>query len=173
MKKPKLSSSYFVKKTSTLSKIPCSCTRKKKPNSVENTLVLCQFFLIFQIIAALMPIFYQRNVQSQKYKAPILLFSAFSWKNHFSYAYILSKKRPAAKNNLLLSYAFFFLIFTTKLLLSCPYPVKKRTFSKKQTAHMPIFCQKNVYCVKNTVLISFFFQIFHEKPLLSCPHLVK
>ena len=77
------------------------------------------------------------------------------------------QKQPA------LILCLFFLIFTTKLLLSCPYPVKKRTFSKKQTAHMPIFCQKNVYCVKNTVLISFFFQIFHEKPLLSCPHLVK
>ena len=34
---------------------------------------------------------------------------------------------------------------------------------------MPIFCQKNVHFLKNTVLLCRFFQIFHEKPATAMP----
>ena len=57
----------------------------------------------------------------------------------------------------------FFRFFTKKLLLSCPYYVNKRPFSKKHTALLAIFCQKNFHALTNTVLSCHFFQIFHEK----------
>ena len=51
---------------------------------------------------------------------------------------------------------------------------QKRPFPKKQTALMPIFCPKNVYSLKNTVLTcNFFFKFVMKNPLLSCPYLVK
>ena len=59
--------------------------------------------------------------------------------------------------------ALFFRFFTKKLLLSCPYYVNKRPFSKKHTALLAIFCQKNFHSLTNTVLSCHFFQIFHEK----------
>ena len=68
---------------------------------------------------------------------------------------------------------FFFKFLTKKSLLSCLYFVKKRQFSRKLTALMPIFCQKNVHSLKNTVLPCHFFQIFMKNPFLSCPFLVK
>ena len=59
--------------------------------------------------------------------------------------------------------ALFFRFFTKKLLLSCPYYVNKRQFSKKHTALLAIFCQKNFHALTNTVLSCHFFQIFHEE----------
>ena len=38
---------------------------------------------------------------------------------------------------------------------------------------MRIFCKKNVYSLKNTVLSCNLFQFFIKNPLLSCPNLVK
>ena len=131
---------------------------KKNPNSVKNTLVSCHFFPLFQIITALMPIFYKRNVPSKKYR---VLFLYFSRKNHFSYAHILLEKRPPAKNKLLL--CPFFPKFNEKLLLSCPYSVKRRSFSKKHAALMPIFCQKNVHSLKKRYSRLIFFSFFFMK----------
>ena len=34
---------------------------------------------------------------------------------------------------------------------------------------MPIFCQKNMHSLKNTMLLSRFFSIFHEKPPGAMP----
>ena len=65
----------------------------------------------------------------------------------------------------------FFRFLTKKLLLSCPYFVKKRPFSQKHTALMPIFCQTNVHSLKNTVLSSHFFSFFIKNPLFPCPYL--
>ena len=59
--------------------------------------------------------------------------------------------------------SLFFRFFTKKLLLSCPYYVNKRPFSKKHTALLAIFCQKNFHALTNTVLSCHFFQIFHEE----------
>ena len=50
---------------------------------------------------------------------------------------------------------------------------KKRPFQKNHASLMPIFCQKNVHYLKNTMLSCHLFQFFHEKPLLSYPYLVK
>ena len=103
----------------------------------------------------------------------------------------------------------FFNFFMKNHLLSCPYSVKKHQFCQnyiigwakkvnrmpiffpisheKITALMPIFCQKNVHSLKNTILpcpyfvkkrpfsqnhcalMSLFFQIFHEKPPALMP----
>jgi len=51
----------------------------------------------------------------------------------------------------------FFLFFTEKSLLSCPWFVKKRPFSKKHVALMPLFFQKNVNSLKNILLSYHFF----------------
>ena len=58
----------------------------------------------------------------------------------------------------------FFPAFHEKSLLSCPYFVKKRQFSKKHSL-MPIFCQKNIHSQIFCALISFF-RIFMKRPLL-------
>ena len=47
---------------------------------------------------------------------------------------------------------FFSLFFTKKSMLSCPYFVKTRPFSKKHTTFVSIFCRKNVHTLTNTVL---------------------
>ena len=59
-----------------------------------------------------------------------------------------------------------FLRFYTKKLLSCAFLSKKHTFSKENSVLMPIFCQKNVHSLKNTVLSC---QIFHEIPPAAMP----
>ena len=51
----------------------------------------------------------------------------------------------------------FFLFFTEKSLLSCPWFVKKRPFSKKHVALMPLFFQNNVHSLKNILLSYHFF----------------
>ena len=64
----------------------------------------------------------------------------------------------------------FFLFFTEKSLLSCPWFVKKRPFSKKHVALMPLFFQKNVNSLKNILLsYHFFSQIFYEKSPSAVP----
>ena len=58
----------------------------------------------------------------------------------------------------------FLPIFTEKSLLSCPWFVKKRPFSKKHVALMPLFFQKNVHSLKNILLsYHFFFSNFLRK----------
>ena len=52
-----------------------------------------------------------------------------------------------------------------------PILSKKRPFSKKHPALMPIFCQKNVHPHKNTVLSCHFFLIFYVKPPCSHTHI--
>ena len=42
-------------------------------------------------------------------------------------------------------------------MLSCLYFIQNRLFSKKQTVLTPIFCQKNVHSLKNTVFSPHFF----------------
>ena len=53
--------------------------------------------------------------------------------------------------------------FMKKLLLWCPYIVKKNADLNKKTALMPIFCQNNFYSLKNTVLSCHFFSAFSYK----------
>ena len=59
--------------------------------------------------------------------------------------------------------------FTKKLLLSCAFLSKKRTFSKEHTLLTTIFCQKTVHFLKNTMLSCQVFQNFHEKPPAAMP----
>ena len=65
--------------------------------------------------------------------------------------------------------ALYLRFFTKKLLLSCAFLSKKRTFSKEHSLLTPIFGQKNVNFFKNTVLSCQFFQNFHEKPPAAIP----
>ena len=58
----------------------------------------------------------------------------------------------------------FFPNFHDKILLSCPYFIKKRPFSNKHTVLTPIFCQKNVHSLKNSVLASFFSKVSWKTP---------
>ena len=67
----------------------------------------------------------------------------------------------------------FFTIFYKNITTLMRIFDKKRTFSKENTLPMPIFCQKNVNSLKNTVLSYQIIQIFMKNPLLSCLYLVK
>ena len=88
--------------------------------------------------------------------------------------YIQSKKRLFCQNYTLLSWVKkvykmpFFSDFSRKCshadLLS-----KKRPFFKKHDAFVPIFCQKNVNSLKNTVFICPFFRYNNEKPAAVMP----
>ena len=82
------------------------------------------------------------------------LFSDFPRKNHNSHAHILSTKRPFSKKH---------------TLLSCPYFVKKHSFSKNHDALMPIFSQKNVHSLEKLCSYVVFFLIFHKKPPAVMP----
>ena len=109
-----------------------------------------------------MPIFYKRNVHSQKYRVLFLYFPFFHEKTTSLMPIFCWKNIHLQKTSC--SYALFFPNFTKKLLLSCPYSVKKRSFSKKHTALMPIFCQKNVHSLKKRYShLIFFFQSFSWK----------
>ena len=118
-----------------------------------------------------MPIFYKRNVHSQKYRVLFLYFPIFHEKTTSLMPIFCWKNVHLQKTSC--SYALFFPNFTKKLLLSCPYSVKKRSFSKKHAALMPIFCQKNVHSLKKRYSHLIFFNFFYEKPLLSCTYLIK
>ena len=109
-----------------------------------------------------MPIFYKRNVHSQKYRVLFLYFPFFHEKTTSLMPIFCWKNIHLQKTSC--SYALFFPDFTKKLLLSCPYSVKKRSFSKKHAALMPIFCQKNVHSLKKRYShLIFFFQSFSWK----------
>ena len=133
----------------------------KRPFS-KNTLLSCPYFV-------------KKHQFSKKHGALISFFSNLSWKTHCCHTHIWSKK-TSILSKLHQSWAkkvnrmpFFFQFFTKKLLLLCPYFVKKRPFSKKHTALMPIFCRKNVHPLKNTMLHVICIKFFMKKPLLFMP----
>ena len=110
--------------------------------------------------------------------------SNFTWKTSCSSPYLVIKRQLCQNYTLLWAQKvnnmlFFFAISHKKYPLSWPYFVKNvhslkntrcshaRILQKNHTALMLIFCQKNVYSLKSTMLSCYFFQIFMENPLLS------
>ena len=88
------------------------------------------------------------------YKSIRCQFFRFFTKNNCFHAHILSTKRPFSKKH---------------TLLSCPYFVKKHSFSKNHDALMPIFSQKNVRSLKKNCALMSLFLILHEKPPAAMP----
>ena len=123
----------------------------------------CPFFPIFlKQKTALMPISFQKKVNSLKttllscpYKRP------FSQKDgaHMSFFQIFHEKAPAVmpilgqKNVNSIKTTLY---YGPKKSIGCSF-FQKRPFSKNQTTLMPIFCPKNVYALKNTVVTCNFF----------------
>ena len=70
------------------------------------------------------------------------------------------------------AYFLLFRFLRKKSLLSCSFFVNKRQFSKKNTALMPIFCQKTSISWKPSANMSFF-SIFLWKTTCSFPYLLK
>ena len=87
-------------------------------------------------------------------------------KNPCYHAHIQSKKRQICQNYKILwakkvNRLPFFPHFSRKKQCSHAHILsKKRPISKKHTALMPIFCQKNVPYLKNTLLSCIFFLFF-------------
>ena len=102
-----------------------------------------------------MPIFCQNNVQSLKntvLSCPKL-------------HYIMGPKSQKD--------ALFFLFFTTKYQLLCPYFVRKTSILKKtRYSYAHSLSKKRPLSQKHNAFMSSF-SFFHEKPLLSCPYLVQ
>ena len=142
-----------------------------------------------------MPIFYQKNVYSlkntllsypyqskkrpfsQKQSALMCFFFKIFMKNSCCRAHDWSKNVNSVKTTLYFGSKEsigcpFFLFLTKKLLLLCPYFVKKRPFSKKKQLSSPRFLKKTSTFLKTQCSHVFFF-IFHKHPILSCRYFVK
>ena len=130
---------------------------------------------------AFMPIFCRKNVHSLKTRCTVLSchsFQTFHQKTPCFHAQDRSKIRQFCQNYTLLwakkvNRMPLFSEFSRKNQSSDAHILsKKRPFSKKQTALISIFRQKNAHSLKNIVLSYHFHKSFHKKPLLSCPFLV-
>ena len=158
----------------------------KNVNSVKTTVYYrpkksgCLVFssIFHEKITALMPIFCHKTFLSPKKLTTVL-------------PYFVKKLSIFSKTQC--SNVIFFQIFMKNPLLSCPYLVQKkvtsvkttlqyrpkkskgcpffspRFFTKKISALMPIFCQKNVHSLKNSGALMSFFQIFYQKPPALMP----
>ena len=117
--------------------MPIFC--QKHVNSLKLTVLSCHFLIFHDKPPDVMPIFDAKIRQfSQNYTI------LWAKKNQFN--------------------ALFFPFLMKKSLLSCPCFVKKRPLFKKQTALMPMYCQKKVNYLKNIMLYSFFsFDISQKK----------
>ena len=78
---------------------------EKKPKLCKNTLVSCHFFPLFEIITAPMPIFYKRNVHSQKYRVWFLYyFPIFHEKTTSLMPYFVGKTSTCKKQPALMHF---------------------------------------------------------------------
>ena len=137
----------------------------------------------------------------QKNQKDALFFQFFTKKSLLSCSYFVKKRPFSQKLCALISFFSFFyeklpalmpiigqknvnsvnttLYYGPKKLVSrknqCSHAhiVKKLPFSKKHTAPVPIFCQKNVHSLKNVVFSCHFFSNITWKTLPSRPYLVK
>ena len=137
----------YCQKTSILKKAHCSRSHilsKKNVHSLKNVVFSCHFF------------------------------SNITWKTLASRSYLIKKNLNYVKTKVYYGPknsigSLFFKFLTKKSLLSCLYFVKKRQFSRKLTALMPIFCQKKrPFSQKHSAPMSFFSN-FHEKSLPVMP----
>ena len=122
-----------------------------------------------------MPIFCQKTSNLTKTLCSHIIFFEFSMKNPLLPCPYLVEKSKFCQNYTILwqkkvNRMPFSSDFSRKNYCPNAHVVsKRRPFSKKHIALMPIFCQKNVSSFKNTVLPYYFFQIFHKKPYAVMP----
>ena len=115
----------------------------------KNTLLSCPYFV-------------KKTSTFSKTRCSHVIFSNFSWKSPCCHAHIRSKKRHICQN---------YTILWAKKVNRVLFFFQKRPFPKKQTALMPIFCPKNVYSLKNTVLTCNFFPNLSWKTLCCHAHI--
>ena len=130
--------------------MPIFCQKNAK--SLKNTLFSC-------------PCFVKQNVHSLKNTLlPCHFFQIFMENPFLSCPYLVKKMSILSKLHYIIGQKvnripLFFPNFHDKILLSCPYFIKNCPFSNKHIVLTPIFCQKNVHSLKNSVLASFFSKV--------------
>ena len=190
MKKTPLSRPYLVKKRQ---------FRKNYTIIWAQKVRRMPFFPIFHWkVNSLLPIFWEKNVHylktncshahiwskkrqfSKKNSALITFFSNFSWKTPSPVKPIFGPKNCQCFQNYTILWAKkvkrmpFFPTFHEKLLLSCPYFVKKNVnFLKNTLISCPYFVEKTSKISKTQYSHVIFFRFVIKKPKLSCPYLVK
>ena len=140
--------------------------------------VFCQKTSIFSKTPSFHARILSKNVHSQKHIVLMSFFFNIFMKNLCCNANIWSKNVNSVKITLLYGpkkskWCPIFPIFDEKLNALMPIFSEKTSILYKKKCSHPIFCQKNVSSLKNTLLPCYFFQIIHENPILSCPNLVK
>ena len=129
--------------------------------SLKNTLLSCPYFVkkrpFSQQHCALMIFFHE------KHPAVMPIFGWIKW--IVSKLHIGKKSQKETK-----IFRFTKKSSPTLMAIFCK---KKRSYSRKNAYLMPIFWQKNVNFLKNTVLSCIFFKCFVKNPIVSCPSLFK
>ena len=124
---------------------------------------------------------WSKNVNCLKKKtALITFFSNFSWKTPSPVKPIFGPKNCQCFQKYAILWATkvkripFFPTFHEKLLLSCPYFVKKNVnFLKNTLISCPYFVEKTSKISKTQYSHVIFFRFVIKKPKLPCPYLVK
>ena len=132
--------------------MPIFCQKNAK--CLKNTLFSCPCFVK------------KTSILSKTRCSHVIFFKFFMEKSlpvmpMFSQKNVNSVKTIGQKVNRI---PIFFPNFHDKILLSWPYSIKKRPFSNKRTVLTPIFCQKSVHSLKNTVFSRHFFKSFIKNP---------
>ena len=135
---------------------------QKKSILKKNTLLSCPYFV-------------QKNsILSKTYSSDVIVFNFFL-KNPFCHVHIWLKNSQFCQNYTMLwdkkvnRMPFFFDISRKNHCSHAHILSKKRPFSKKHYALMPIFCGKNVHSHENTWLSYIFFLVFLKKPPVGKP----